>query len=163
MLKIENIKKSPPDTVFTNPTLKATVLEVGVIEPASGKAKAKFFAILADETGSISCTVYKEHEKPKFVKDKGVILMNVMVKQSYVAVTERTQVAMCKGFTLPQAVIESAPKLPGEPNMDISMVLHSPVKTLTGVKGKVVKVSYFYTFIYCKFFNVVSFKIYKIM
>jgi hypothetical protein len=28
----------------------------------------------------------------------------------------------------------------GEPSMDIQMMLHSPVKTLTGVKGKIIKV-----------------------
>ena len=72
----------------------------------------------------------------------GVILYNVMIKQSYIAVTERTDVGMCKGFIIPQDVTENAPKLPEEPSMNIKMLLDSPVKTLTAVKGKVVKVSF---------------------
>ena len=144
MLTIEKIKSIPPNSkdIPHNPCIKATVLDIGELEPAQGRAKAKFFCILGDETGSISCTVYKENEQPKFVKDMGVILMNIMIKQSYIAVTERSQVAICKGYTIPQEIKENAPKLPGEPSMDISMVLHSPVKTLTGVKGKVIKVRF---------------------
>lgn len=90
MLTIEKIKSIPPNSkdIPHNPCIKATVLDIGELEPAQGRAKAKFFCILGDETGSISCTVYKENEKPKFVKDMGVILMNIMIKQSYIAVTE---------------------------------------------------------------------------
>jgi len=49
----------PPDCkeMPTNPTLKATVLEVGEIEAGQGKTKAKFFCILADNTGAISCSL----------------------------------------------------------------------------------------------------------
>jgi hypothetical protein len=68
MLTIEEIKQIPPDCkeMPTNPTLKATALEVGEIEAGQGKTKAKFFCILADNTGAILCTVYKDNEKQKF-------------------------------------------------------------------------------------------------
>ena len=142
MLTIQDIKDLPIDSKErpSNPSLKAVVLDVSEVEPARGQSKAKFFCILADETGAISCTVYQESQKGKFIKGMGVYLLNVMIKQSYIAVTERTQVAMCKGFVIDDEVKKAAPRLPGEPSMNIKMVLASPVKTLTGVKGKVIKV-----------------------
>ena len=80
MLTIEEIKQIPPDCkeMPTNPTLKATALEVGEIEAGQGKTKATFFCILADNTGAILCTVYKDNEKQKFVEDLGVVIMNVI-------------------------------------------------------------------------------------
>ena len=66
--------------------------------------------------------------------------MNIMIKQSYIAVTERSDIALCKPVILPENIVASAPKLPGEPSMNIKMIKDSPVKTLTGIKGKIVKV-----------------------
>ena len=90
MLTIEDIKQIPPDCkeMPTNPTLKATALEVGEIEAGQGKTKATFFCILADNTGAISCTVYKENEKQKIW----------------------SEVAMCKGFMIPEEIKQAAPK-----------------------------------------------------
>lgn len=141
MLIIEEIKQIPPDCkeMPINPTLKATVLEVGEIEAGQGKTKAKFFCILADNTGAISCTVYKENEKQKFVENLGVVIMNVMIKQSYIAITERSQVAMCKGFMIPEEIKQAAPKRQG--NLPwISKWCCIPPLRLTGVKGKIIKV-----------------------
>ena len=140
MLTIETVKKTGPEEVISNPTLKVVVLDVSDVEPAKNQMKAKFFAIVADQTGAISCTIYKEQEKDKFIKGMGLVLMNVMIKQSYIAITERTDVALCKPMIIPDEVVAAAPKLPGEASMTIRMIVDSPVKTLTGVKGKIVKV-----------------------
>ena len=51
---------------------KVVVLDVSEVEPAKKSMKAKFFAIVADTTGAISCTVYKENEKSKFIKGNGI-------------------------------------------------------------------------------------------
>lgn len=73
--------------------------------------------------------VYKENEKQKFVENLGVVIMNVMIKQSYIAITERSQVAMCKGFMIPEEIKQAAPKRQGNLPWISKLVLHSPVKT----------------------------------
>lgn len=69
--------------------------------------------------------VYKENEKQKFVENLGVVIMNVMIKQSYIAITS-SNVQRIYDSRRNQT---SSPKTAGEPSMDIQMVLHSPVKT----------------------------------
>ena len=111
MLTLQEIKSIPPDssTGPVCPTTKAMVLEISEVEPATPKCKAKFFVILADETTSISCTVYDVSQRQKFIKDMAVVLVNILVKQSYIAVTERTEVGMCKPFNIPDEVRQNAP------------------------------------------------------
>ncbi|KAJ8300275.1 hypothetical protein KUTeg_021794 [Tegillarca granosa] len=141
MLTIEEIKKMEPDTGGHAPTLKACVLEVSNIEEGSAKAKPKFYAVLADATGSISATIYDHNQYSKFIKGFGVVLVNVLLKQSYVAVTSRTEVAICQGFEIPSEVKDNAPALPGHQAKTLEDALQSPVKSIVNVKGRIVKLS----------------------
>lgn len=130
-----------PDTGGHAPTLKACVLEVSNIEEGSAKAKPKFYAVLADATGSISATIYDHNQYSKFIKGFGVVLVNVLLKQSYVAVTSRTEVAICQGFEIPSEVKDNAPALPGHQAKTLEDALQSPVKSIVNVKGRIVKLS----------------------
>ncbi|XP_052079018.1 uncharacterized protein LOC127717284 [Mytilus californianus] len=140
MLTLQEIKSLPPDSSKVCPTAKVVVLDISEIEPATPRCKAKFFVIVADQTASISCTVYDISQRQKLIKNMAVVLVNILIKQSYIAVTERTEVGMCKSFDIPEEVRQNAAKLPGDQAMNIEMAKHSPVKTLTNIKGKVVNV-----------------------
>ena len=144
MLSIADIKKIDPDSDDTpvNPVVKAMVLDVSPIEKTDANVKARFYAVLADQTAAITATVYDEAQHSKFMKGMSVVIMNVLLKSSYIAVTRRSDVAMSRAFDVPEEVLRTAPKLPGTEPTDIQTTLDSPVKTLTSVKGKVTKVKY---------------------
>jgi len=57
--------------------------------------------------------VYKENEKQKFVENLGVVIMNVMIKQSYIAITS-SNVQRIYDSRRNQT---SSPKTAGEPSM----------------------------------------------
>lgn len=141
MLTIDKIKDMPEDAATVDtPTLKALVLDVSEIEVNKHTQKGKFFAILADNTGAITATIYNEKEHVKFIKGFGIILRNVLLKQSYVGVTAKTEVAMCQPISVPDSIKEQAPHFPGKQVHDICTALESPVKSIVSVKGKVVAV-----------------------
>ncbi|KAJ8309542.1 hypothetical protein KUTeg_014416 [Tegillarca granosa] len=129
MLTIDKIKDMPEDAATVDtPTLKALVLDVSEIEVNKHTQKGKFFAILADNTGAITATIYNEKEHVKFLKGFGIILRNVLLKQSYVGVTAKTEVAMCQPISVPDSIKEQAPHFPGK------QVSPSSTKRLTNEK-----------------------------
>lgn len=68
-----------------------------------------------------------------------VVLMNILRKQNFIAVTSKTDVGISGPFTIPDGIRLHAPTLDGQ-TMTLKNALASPVKTLLTVKGKVVKV-----------------------
>ncbi|KAJ8303727.1 hypothetical protein KUTeg_018650, partial [Tegillarca granosa] len=141
MLTINEIKQFEPDTYVDTPTVKAVVLDVSEFETDPYSKKGKFFAVLADETGSISATIYNEKEHLKCMKGFGVIVRKVLLKQSYIGITTKTEVALCQPFSIPEEVKETAAKLPGAETNTLDTALKSPVKSIISVKGKIVSVS----------------------
>jgi hypothetical protein len=142
MLKIKDIKdKDVKDlTLPPSPSVKGVVLEVSDIEKSlDAQYKDKFFAILADETAAISVTVYDANKRNKFIKGMAVVLINILVKQNFIAVTSKTDVGIARPFAIPQDIKNEAPTLAGQ-TMTLKDALASPVKTLLAVKGRVVKV-----------------------
>lgn len=117
------------------------MLEVSDIEKAeNSQYKDKFYAIIADETAAISVTIYDVQKQNKFIKGMAVVLMNILTKQNFIAVTSKTDVGICRPFTIPDDIRLHAPTLAGQ-TMTLKNALASPVKTLLTVKGKVVKLS----------------------
>ena len=68
------------------------------------------------------------------------MLVNVLCKQSYLAVTIKSEVAMCKGEAVPEDILKDAPKLPWHQVNTIQTAVGSPEKSVISVKGKVTKV-----------------------
>lgn len=139
MLKIADIRKIEPDSPHETPTVKAVVLNVGQIQNEHGKER--LYVVLGDETGSITATIYNPDVFDRFRKNMGVILMDILLKQSYIGITKRTEVAVTQAFIIPDEVLEAAPKLPCEADT-ITAILNSPEKSLHSVNGIVSKVCY---------------------
>ena len=138
MLNIAKIKTiTANDPAYFSPTLKATVLDVSQIDKTA--KQDRFYAVLGDSTDTITATVYSTDLYDKFKKNMGVFLIDVLLKQSYIGVTRRTQVAISSPENVPDEIREAAPKLPGS-SSNIASILVSPVKSLCAVKGKVAKV-----------------------
>lgn len=140
LLTIEEVKKMSPNTEVMTPTIKAVVLDVSKIERETASTKSKFYAILADQTGSISSTIYTETHYHKFMKGFAVVIINVLLKQSYIAVTSRTEVAICQPFSISEDILRSAPALPGHQHKTLASAIDSPEKSIITVKGKITKV-----------------------
>ena len=118
MLKIKDIKdKDVKDlTLPPSPSVKGVVLEVSDIEKSlDAQYKDNFFAILADETAAISVTVYDANKRNKFIKGMAVVLINILVKQNFIAVTSKTDVGIARPFAIPQDIKNEAPTLAGHP------------------------------------------------
>ncbi|KAJ8300482.1 hypothetical protein KUTeg_022001 [Tegillarca granosa] len=143
MLTINEIKQIDveKDDIPATPSVKAVVLSKSQLEKGTGNTKPKFYAVIADETGSISVTIYNDKDYDKFIVGFGVVLINILLKQSYVAVTSRSDVAICKSFAIPDDVTKNAVSLPGQEVPSLKSAMLSPVKTILSVKAKVVKVS----------------------
>lgn len=142
MLKIKDIKDKDVKDLPPSPSVRGVVLDVSDIEKSqNAQYKDKFFAIIADETAAVSVTVYDPNKRNKFIKGMAVVLMNVLVKQNFIAVTSKTDVGIARPFSIPDDVKSEAPTLAGQ-TMTLKAALASPVKTLLTVKGKVVKVLY---------------------
>lgn len=140
MLKIRDIQDKDLKELPACPSVRGVVLDVSEIEKAQTQQfKDKFFAILADETGAISVTVYDPTKKCKFIEGMGVVLINILVKQNFIAVTSKTDVGISRPFPIPESVKNTAPTLAGQLTT-LKAALASPVKTILTVKGKVVKV-----------------------
>ncbi|KAJ8321182.1 hypothetical protein KUTeg_001307 [Tegillarca granosa] len=142
MLTINEIKQIDveKDDIPATPSVKAVVLSKSQLEKGTGNTKPKFYAVIADETGSISVTIYNDKDYDKFIVGFGVVLINILLKQSYVAVTSRSDVAICKSFAIPDDVTKNAVSLPGQEVPSLKSAMLSPVKTILSVKAKVVKV-----------------------
>ncbi|XP_069109964.1 uncharacterized protein [Argopecten irradians] len=141
MQTISEVKASAPGT---NVTLKALmVLSVGDVSTQSAGPE-KMSVVLGDTSGSISATVYGLKNTSKFKKETAVLLFNALMKDNYLAVTSRTEVARTQSFEVPDAIIKEAPELFGNKQVmlqPISSALSSPDTSYASVKGKVVKVS----------------------
>lgn len=143
MLKIKDIKdKEVKDLILPpSPSVRGVVLEDSDIEKAeSSQYKDKFYAIIADETAAISVTIYHVKKQNKFIKGMAVVLMNILTKQNFIAVSSKTDVGISRPFTIPDDIRLHAPTLAGQ-TMTLKNALASPVKTLLTVKGKVVRYS----------------------
>lgn len=71
------------------------MLEVSDIEKAeNSQYNDKFYAIIADETAAISVTIYDVQKQNKFIKGMAVVLMNILTKQNFIAVTSKTDVGI---------------------------------------------------------------------
>ena len=139
MLTISQIKALPNDADIQVPSIKAVVKDISAVEKKNDKGR--FYVILADTTGSISATIYETKMKDKFIKGMGVLLVNVLIKTSYIAVTSKSEVAICQGFDIPPEVEDDLPQFPGHEASNIGKALESPEKSIISVKGKVVRVS----------------------
>uniref|UniRef100_A0A8W8MM39 HIN-200 domain-containing protein n=1 Tax=Magallana gigas TaxID=29159 RepID=A0A8W8MM39_MAGGI len=114
--------------------VRGVVLEVTDIEKTeNSQYKDKFYAIIADETAAISVTIYDVQKQNKFIKGLAVVLMNILTKQNFIAVTSKTDVGICRPFTIPGDIRLHAPTLAGQ-TMTLKNALASPVKTLLTVK-----------------------------
>lgn len=141
MLNIAKIKTiNADDPAYIASTVKATVLDVSNIDKDA--KNERFYAVLGDATGTITATIYNIDFYDKFKKEMGIFLIDVLLKQSYIGVTKRTQVAVSTPQHVPEEIREAAPKLPGA-SSDIASILVSPVKSLFTVRGIAV-VGYMY-------------------
>lgn len=138
ILSIEEVKSL--EDIPVCPTVKGTIVDVSKIERQGINGKGRFYAIIADGSGSISVTVYNEKHHEKFVKGLGITLVNVLCKKSFLGVTIKKEVAMCKPIIIPEAVMKEAPRLPGQAVDDILDALSSPEKSMISVKGRISKV-----------------------
>ncbi|CAC5384757.1 PIF1 [Mytilus coruscus] len=150
MLKIADIRKIEPDSPHETPTVKAVVLNVGQIQKEHGKER--LYVVLGDETGSITATIYNPDVFDRFRKNMGVILMDMLLKQSYIGITKRTEVAVTQAFIIPDEVSPATTKPVGGNDVlfqEISLkdstgkatvaVWDSMVDTIQ--KGKVINIS----------------------
>ncbi|XP_069108870.1 uncharacterized protein [Argopecten irradians] len=141
MQTISEVKASAPGT---NVTLKAMVLSVGDVSTQSAGPEKMSVVLGGDTSGSISATVYGLKNTSKFKKETAVLLFNGLMKDNYLAVTSRTEVARTQSFEVPDAIIKETPELFGNKQVmlqPISSALSSPDTSYASVKGKVVKVS----------------------
>ncbi|XP_033731782.1 uncharacterized protein LOC117321478 [Pecten maximus] len=108
------------------------------------KGKPRIYCIIADHTGSISATIYQGDDDSKFKKGSSLLLVNALVKDTFLAITSQTDVGICGSIEVPPHIVETAPKL-FQPNklqeMTIKDALDSPDKTMVAVKGKILNVS----------------------
>lgn len=76
--------------------------------------KDKFYVIIADETAAISVTIYDVKKQIKFIKGMAVVLMNILTKQNFIAVTIKTDVSICRPFIITNDIRLHAPTLAGQ-------------------------------------------------
>lgn len=76
--------------------------------------KDKFYVIIADENAAISVTIYDVKKQNKFIKGIAVVLMNILTKQNFIAVTIKTDVGICRPFIITNDIRLHAPTLAGQ-------------------------------------------------
>ncbi|CAC5422443.1 unnamed protein product [Mytilus coruscus] len=72
----------------------------------------------------------------KKILSKGfaVVIINVLLKQSYIAITSRTEFAICQPFSNAEDILRSAPALPGYQHKTLATTKDSPKKSIITVK-----------------------------